>query len=83
MMDFRLAVISTVTCNRLQLDHKEVTVCKQIIMTRNNKGVTDGQTVGATGCDREQSREQPSPDMPRTVVGNRVAERHFQEAGPL
>lgn len=74
MMDFGLAVVSTVTCNRLQLDHKEVTVCKQIITTRNNKGVTDGQTVGATGCDREQSREQSSPDVPRTFVGNRVAE---------
>lgn len=74
MMDFGLAVVSTVTCNRLQLDHKEVTVCKQIITTRNNKGVTDGQTVGATGCGREQSREQSSPGVPRTVVGNRGAE---------
>lgn len=74
MMDLGLAVVSTVTCSRLQLDHKEVTVCKQIITTRNNKGVTDGQTVGATECDREQSRERSSPDVLRTAVGNRVAE---------
>lgn len=74
MIDLGLAVVSTVMCSRLWLDHKEVIVCKQIIMTRNNKGVTDGQTVGATGCEREQSREHLSPDVLRTVVGNRVAE---------
>lgn len=63
MTDFGLAIVSTETCSRLWFDHKEVTVCKQIITTRNNKGVTDGQTVGATGCEKVGSRELWSPDV--------------------
>lgn len=55
MMDLWLAVISTETSGRLWFDHKEVTVCKPIITSRNNRAVTDGQTVGTTGCEKVQS----------------------------
>lgn len=82
-MDPELATVSTKICNHLYLDHKEVTVCKSIITTGYNKGVTDGQTAGATGCERVQCPEQSSPDVLTTVAGSRVAECHFQEVAQV